>query len=303
LLEDYGKVLGQVTLYWYSTDEFIFGNFEVINKESGITLLRHIIQELNNTSEKFTIIGPINGSRFNRDKFKKSGNESSYLEPFNPHFYCDIVESIGFESFETYYSYYQEDLALFDNQIKEFTTLPEDITITNAEKYSIGEIIDKLAEISIKAFTSIDPRDGITKEDFMNNFPNLQYIINKKLTQFAFNKDNEPIGYFIACNNWTNYFKGKFNLIRKLKFLLIKNITKPKLAVIGKNLAVLPEYQNHSVAWNMVQKFSEIGKTEKLPAAIFTLTKENSPSHKMADRFCRQDREFKLYKYHSDKRR
>ncbi len=105
-------------------------------------------------------------------------------------------------------------------------------------------------------FPGVKPMDEKHASRLMNT---LKPIIDEKLIYFAFFND-EPIGFFIMIpdlNRVIGRFKGKFNLINKIRLMLMIRFTRKADRVFGIIFGVSPEFQGKGIESGIVHAFEQ----------------------------------------------
>ncbi len=230
-----------------------FGFFECINNQEAANLL---FESAKNWLEQFdiqTMDGPINFGE--RDQFWglliEGFHEPLYGMNYNPEYYQDLYYNYGLK---TYYN--QECFAKnlsegfrekFHIQHKEITEIggfrAEHIKTNNLDKYA-----KDFQEIYNLAWATHGEGKELTLQQAQNIFKSMKAVIQEEIVWFVY-KDDKPVAFWLNLPDLNQYFKflkGKFSILHKIYFLLLKKFRKNK-RIIGIVFGVIPEYHGTGV--------------------------------------------------------
>lgn len=258
ILKNNGKVIGRIAAFIndqyknFGTDYPTggIGFFECIDDQEAANLLFDQAAGWLKTRGMDAMDGPINfGDRERWWGLMIEGfnEEPIYGMAFNPPYYQKLFERYGFKNFYDQYFFamkitdpvpdkYIERHARFKNK-KDYTA--RHIDLDNIEKHAAD-----FATVYNAAWSQHNESKTITKEDMIRNFNEMKPIIDEDIIWFAYYKE-EPIAMWINIpdlNEYFKHFKGKFGLLQKLRFMLMKRKGVCQ-RFTGIAFGVVPKYQ------------------------------------------------------------
>jgi len=110
-----------------------------------------------------------------------------------------------------------------------------------------------------KAWTDFAGTKQLNDNEALNLLKEMEPIMDERLIIYGYYK-GEPIAFFIMMpdiGQITKKFKGKWNLLNKLRFMWMLKSTKTIDRVIGRIFGVVPEHQGKGVEGALVIKFEQ----------------------------------------------
>ncbi len=253
---DSGQILARATaiinheLFINGESAGFIGNVESVNNyEAFKKVITESEEWLEHRGIK-TVLAPINFCTWFRYRFKTNKfNEKRYLfETYNPPYYNDFLEQIGYTVDKKYYSQDIDDLRdfLLKTTQKYEDTIIQNMVIRpfNIENYD--EEMHSLYRLTINSFQSNYLYSPIDFDSFSQLYAPYKSIINPNY--FAIAEDDQKMIGFLFCI--PDYFDalssmhGSQSIFAKIRFLYHK---KRASTFLAKSMAVLPEYRNTGV--------------------------------------------------------
>ncbi len=258
LKDDNGKHIGRVATFvnkQYKMEQPTggIGFFECINDQvSANFLLDHCRQWLLDRGME-AMDGPINFGE--RDKWWGLVVEG-YYSPlynmnYNPPYYVQLFETYGFQ---TYFNqicfglkvknklddkfYVRHDAIAADPNYR-----AEMIKKSNIEKYARD-----FTYVYNKAWAGHGGGKSLEEKTVQKMFAKMKPVIDEHVSWFVYYKE-EPIAMWVNLPDLNQYFKhlnGKFGIIEKIRFLLLKQFGKCS-RFVGLVFGIIPEFQGKGV--------------------------------------------------------
>jgi len=153
---------------------------------------------------------------------------NSYGMNYNPAYYPAFFESYGFQTYFKQFLYsrpvYQTVEDVFVRKVERLMK-EEHITVKNATGMSLDQIADNFLTVYNGAWGGHDNFKIMERKQAMKIVNSMKPVMDKRIVIFAFDEENEPIGFFINIPELNEIFKfvnGNLNLLGKLKFLYHK---------------------------------------------------------------------------------
>ena len=226
------------------------GFFDCIDQQKAANILFDTAKEWLISQNMEAMDGPINFG--DRDKWWGLMVEGFETEPyygmsFNPSYYQNLFESYGFKNYYNQYYYYMSVAQKLPEKFAERHSRfndKEEYTATHLDINRLEDFANDFSTIYNAAWSQHGENKTIATKDVIKLFKQLKPIIDPKIIWFAYFKD-EPIAMWINIpdiNQYFKYFKGKFGIWQKIKFLYLK-ITKQCKRFTGIAFGVIPKYQ------------------------------------------------------------
>jgi hypothetical protein len=229
------------------------GFFECINDQSAANLLFDTAKEWLQHEGMQAMDGPINFGE--RDKWwglvTKGFMEPLYGMNYNLPYYVTLFEQYGFKIFFEQVCFGMKPKKPLDKKIwerhDEIARDPK-FSSSHAYKNNLEKYAKDFATVYNKAWAGHGGLKQLTEAQVQIMFKKMKPIMDEKIVWYAY-YDNEPVAIFINLpdlNQWFKHLHGKFGLVQKLKFLLVKQFTKNK-KFTGLVFGVVPEWQGKGV--------------------------------------------------------
>jgi hypothetical protein len=123
--------------------------------------------------------------------------------------------------------------------------------------------LDKFAQdftlVYNKAWAGHGGIKQIRKEHVVQMFNRMKPVMDERIIWFVYHNHN-PIAMFVNMpdlNQWFKYLNGKFDLLRKLKFLWIRKV-KPNKKFTGLVFGIVPEFQAKGIDAYMIVEAAKV---------------------------------------------
>lgn len=197
--------------------------------------------------------GPINFGE--RDRWwgmvTKGFTEPLYCMNYNPAYYQNLFETYGFKPFFHQICFGLHPKSPLTAKMLErhakYGTDP-DFTAAHINKKQLEKFAEDFATIYNKAWAGHGGLKQMAKEQVIILFNKMKPVMDEHIIWFAYHKE-EPIAMFVNLpdlNQWFKYLNGKFGLLQKLKFLLLKQF-RPNKKFTGIVFGVIPEWQGKGI--------------------------------------------------------
>jgi hypothetical protein len=175
--------------------------------------------------------GPVNFGE--RNQFwgcltKNFTDMNSYAMNYNPSYYPELFENYGFKTYFEQYLYtrpvYQPVEDVFARKLERLMER-EQITVKNAVGMSLEEIADNFLKVYNGAWGGHDNFKMMERKQALKIMKSMKPVMDKRILIFTFDRENEPIAFFInlpELNEIFRFVNGNLNLLGKLKFLYHK---------------------------------------------------------------------------------
>ena len=249
------------------------GYFEAIDSQEVANLLFDTAREWLAARKMEAMDGPIHfGDRDSWWGLLVEGYELQplYANNYNPPYYKALFENYGFQNYFDQHTYSRNVKAGVFNQsvyerVKRLSETPG-YRFEHIEKGNLEQVAEDFRLIYNKAwalFTGVKPMDRAHAQKLMQN---LKPIIDAKLIYFAFFND-EPIGFFIMVpdlNRVIGRFKGKMNLLNKIRLMLMLNYTHKANRIFAILFGIVPECHGKGIESGIMHAFEKTVATGKL---------------------------------------
>ena len=268
-----GKIVGRIAAFYNRALAALneqptgsCGFFECIDDQQVADMMFDAAREWLRERGMEAMDGPVNfGDRDSWWGLLVDGFELQplYANPYNPPYYKELFENYGFKNYFNQHTYYR-NLAAGElspsvyERVKRLEETPG-YRFEHIRKKELAQVAQDFRLIYNKAwarFPGVKPMDEKHASRLMNT---LKPIIDEKLIYFAFFND-EPIGFFIMIpdlNRVIGRFKGKFNLINKIRLMLMIRFTRKADRVFGIIFGVSPEFQGKGIESGIVHAFEQ----------------------------------------------
>ncbi len=229
------------------------GFFDCINNQEAAGLLLDNAKHWLMQKGMEAMDGPINFGE--RDRWwglvTEGFTEPLYCMNYNPAYYQNLFETYGFKPFFHQICFGLHPKApltakMFERHAK-YGTDP-DFTAAHINKKQLEKFAGDFAVIYNKAWAGHGGLKQMAKEQVILLFNKMKPIMDEHIIWFAYHK-KEPIAMFVNLpdlNQWFKYLNGKFGLLQKLKFLLLKQF-RPNKKFSGIVFGVIPEWQGKGI--------------------------------------------------------
>lgn len=208
----------------------------------------------------------------------------SVMNVYNPSYYNDQFIQYGFTLYHDVFAYKSDKDSLMNKIEKLSKLLPqiqkryayhtETVNLKNIDQVlkDVFEVLDKSIPASWEDFIPVK------KSDVRDIFEQMKSVVIEDLIVLAKNSKDEPIGFALTLPDYNEVlvdFKGKLNLINKIKFVFKKNKIKRVRMFV---LMVVPEYRNKgvtsSIYYHVFKNAVKMGFTVLEGSTIWDYNKE-----------------------------
>ncbi len=262
VLDNFSKPIGRIAAF-YDEKKILNNNnqptggigfFECVQEQDAANLLFDTAKEWLQSKNIEAMDGPINfGENFVNwgllvDGFMHQG----YGMPYNMPYYKNLFEGYGFRNYFEQYSYHVDLSKPFNPRMVKFAeyigSKPE-FSFEHLKFDRLDKYIDDLVEAYNVIWSSYhDSYTSLKHEDIRTIVEDAKDILDEELIWFAYH-NNEPIAFVVVfpdVNQIIKPFKGKLNVVNKLRFVLrrsMKIITRSRVLIAG----VVPEFQKTGI--------------------------------------------------------
>jgi hypothetical protein len=278
LMNDEGELIGRIAAfvnkkYKNKGDEGAAGGmgfFECINNQDAADLLFDNAKHWLMNEGMQTMDGPINFGE--RDKWWGLVTEG-FIEPlygmnYNPPYYKTLFENYGFKCFYEQICVGMNVKNPLQPKIWERHDLVEKDPRFSArflKKSELEKYASDFTEVYNKAWAGHGGLKQLTIEQVTIMFKKMKPVMDEKILWFAYYND-APIAIFINLpdlNQWFKHLNGKFGLLHKLFFLLLKTF-KPNKKFTGLVFGIVPEFQGMGVDAYIIAESAKVLQTNKV---------------------------------------
>lgn len=261
LMNDEGDLIGRIAAfvnkkYKNKGDEIPVGGmgfFECINNQDAADLLFNNAKHWLINEGMQAMDGPINFGE--RDKWWGLVTEG-FIEPlygmnYNPPYYKTLFENYGFKCFYEQICVGMNVKKPLQPKIWERHDIVEKDPAFSARFLKKSQLVDYAAdftEVYNKAWAGHGGLKQLTLEQVVIMFKKMKPVMDERILWFAYHNE-KPIAIFINLpdlNQWFKHLNGKFGLLHKLYFLLLKTF-KPNKKFTGLVFGIVPEFQGMGV--------------------------------------------------------
>ena len=235
-----------------------FGFFDCIDEEETANFIFDFAKNWLQQKGMEAMDGPINFGE--RDKFwgllTEGFSEPLYAMNYNAPYYKKLFENYGFQVYfnqlcfgrKIHNPVADKFLEMHERISKNKAISAKRMKVKNLEKFAID-----FTEIYNKAWANHGEGKQLTNAQTLKLFLTLKPVINEHISWFIY-ENEKPIAMWMNIpdlNQWFKYLNGKFGILQKLKFLLMKKLTKNK-KMVGLVFGIVPEWQKKGIDGFMI---------------------------------------------------
>lgn len=246
------------------------GFFECINNQDAADLLFNNAKHWLLNEGMQTMDGPINFGE--RDKWWGLVTEG-FIEPlygmnYNPPYYKTLFENYGFKCFYEQICVGMKVKEPLQPKIWERHDIVEKDPAFSArflKKSQLEKYAADFTEVYNKAWAGHGGLKQLTIEQVVIMFKKMKPVMDEKILWFAYYNET-PIAIFINLpdlNQWFKHLHGKFGLLHKLYFLLLKTF-KPNKKFTGLVFGIVPEFQGMGVDAYIIAESAKVLQSNKV---------------------------------------
>ena len=262
-LDDQKEVVGKIAVfinkkYKQKRPTGGFGFFDCIDEEETANFIFDFAKNWLQQKGMEAMDGPINFGE--RDKFwgllTEGFSEPLYAMNYNAPYYKKLFENYGFQVYfnqlcfgrKIHNPVADKFLEMHERISKNKAISAKRMKVKNLEKFAID-----FTEIYNKAWANHGEGKQLTNAQTLKLFLTLKPVINEHISWFIY-ENEKPIAMWMNIpdlNQWFKYLNGKFGILQKLKFLLMKKLTKNK-KMVGLVFGIVPEWQKKGIDGFMI---------------------------------------------------
>ncbi|MFA6127133.1 MAG: hypothetical protein WC699_07505 [Bacteroidales bacterium] len=189
--------------------------------------------------------------------FMKQG----YGMPYNKPYYQRLFENYGFQDYFQQFSYHIDITKPWPERMvkfAEYLASRPGYTFIHFDKRNPDKYIHDLVEVVNLTWSDyLENFTPFREQDLEGILASAKPILIEEFIWFAY-KDGKPVGVIVAfpdVNQVLAHFKGRLNLWKGIRFMLLKNgrtITRNRVLMAG----VIPEFQNSGVIAALFLQFA-----------------------------------------------
>ncbi len=202
--------------------------------------------------------GPINFGE--RDKFWglliEGFSEPLYAMNYNPSYYRTLFENYGFQIYFNQLCYGRKihnPVAENFLQMHERISKNKSITARPLQLKALEKFARDFTDVYNQAWASHGEGKQLTEMQTLKLFTSLKPVINENISWFVY-ENEKPIAVWMNIpdlNQWIKFFNGKFGILQKILFLIIKKFSKNK-KMVGLVFGIIPEWQRRGIDGYMI---------------------------------------------------
>jgi len=247
------------------------GFFECINNQDAADLLFNNVKHWLLNEGMQTMDGPINFGE--RDKWWGLVTEG-FIEPlygmnYNPPYYKTLFENYGFKCFYEQICVGMKVKKPLQPRIWERHDVVEKDPGFSArflKKSQLEKYAADFTEVYNKAWAGHGGLKQLTIEQVVIMFKKMKPVMDERILWFAYHNE-KPIAIFINLpdlNQWFKHLNGKFGLLHKLYFILLKTF-KPNKKFTGLVFGIVPEFQGQGVDAYIIAESAKVLQSNNVP--------------------------------------
>ncbi|HEX2607124.1 MAG TPA: hypothetical protein VHK91_07080, partial [Flavisolibacter sp.] len=234
------------------------GFFDCIHKQEAADMLFDVARHWLLQQGAEAMDGPINFGE--RDRWWGLVTEGFqpplYCMNYNPPYYQELFETYGFRPFFNQICFGKQPKQEFTDKVKErhvmYVNDPA-YQVRNIDKNQLEKYAADFATVYNAAWAGHGGLKELKKDQVVLMFKKMKPVMDERIIWFTYHHE-KPIGIFVNLpdlNQWFRHLNGKFDLLRKLKFLWVKK-TVPCTKFTGIVFGISPEYQGKGIDSYMV---------------------------------------------------
>ncbi|MGA9212225.1 hypothetical protein [Kaistella sp.] len=260
---DENKTVGKIAVFInkkYKQDQPTggIGFFDCIDDQKTASFIFDFAKEWLQQKGMEAMDGPINFGE--RDQFWglliEGFSEPLYAMNYNPPYYKSLFENYGFQ---IYFNQLCFGRKVHDPVAENFLEMHQrisknkNISAKPLQLKSLEKFARDFTEVYNQAWASHGEGKQLTEMQTIKMFKTLKPVINEHISWFVY-ENEKPIAMWMNIpdlNQWIKFFNGKFGVIQKILFLVIKKFSKNK-KMIGLVFGIIPEWQRRGIDGFMI---------------------------------------------------
>ena len=258
-----GKILGKIAVftskkYKQSQPTGGIGFFDCINDQKTANFIFDFAKNWLQEKGMEAMDGPINFGE--RDKFWglliEGFSEPLYAMNYNPPYYRELFENYGFEIYFNQLCFGRKVHGPVADNFLEMharVSLNEKISARPLKVKQLEKFAKDFTQIYNQAWASHGEGKQLSEAQTLKLFTTLKPVINEHISWFVY-EDEKPIAFWMNIpdlNQWFKYLNGKFGILQKLAFLVLKKLKKNR-KMVGLVFGVIPQWQGRGIDGFMI---------------------------------------------------
>lgn len=257
------ETVGKIAVFFnrkYKQDQRTggIGFFDCINDQQTANFIFDFAKDWLQAKGMEAMDGPINFGE--RDKFWglliEGFSEPLYAMNYNPPYYKNLFENYGFQ---IYFNQLCFGRKIHDPVANNFLEMHKrisqnkNITAQPLQLKSLEKFARDFTAVYNQAWASHGQGKQLTETQTMKMFNTLKPVINEHISWFVY-ENEKPIAMWMNIpdlNQWIKFLNGKFGIVQKILFLLIKKFSKNK-KMVGLVFGIIPEWQRKGIDGFMI---------------------------------------------------
>lgn len=276
LRDSQGNTIGRVAAFTNSKyknkgDKWVVGGmgfFDCVNDQAAANALFDVAKSWLAGQGVEAMDGPINFGE--RDRFwglvVEGFDPPIYLMNYNPPYYRQLFENYGFQLFYKQLifklSAHQQLSENFVRMNAKYESDPA-FEARHLRKDQLRKYAHDFVEVYNKAWAGHQGNKEMSPAVALKMFESMKPVMDEKLIWFVYHND-KPVACWLnlpELNRWFKYLSGKFGLMQKLFFLLLRKLKKnPRFT--GIVFGVVPEYQGKGIDYFMIMQGAKVIQTQ-----------------------------------------
>ncbi len=224
------------------------GFFDSVNDKIITNYLFNSIKNYAKKNNYDFLIGPMEGSTYNKYRLKVSNNPSFLFDVDNKDYYPRLFKSEGFKVIGSYCSTLYKNLNRDYSRIEKFDKFFKNkgIVIKQLDLANFDCEIKRIFKVCKVSFTNNFLYSPISFNQFYNMYEPIKKIINPEFILIAENEKKEPAAFVFCYDDYLN---------KTAKTLVIKTLAQipnPKYKGLGSYLVELIHKKAFSLGYNQI---------------------------------------------------
>ncbi|AZI66729.1 hypothetical protein EIB71_03110 [Kaistella daneshvariae] len=261
--DESGSILGKIAVftnkkYKQSQPTGGIGFFDCINDQKTANFIFDFAKNWLQEKGMEAMDGPINFGE--RDKFWglliEGFSEPLYAMNYNAPYYRELFENYGFEIYFNQLCFGRKVHGPVANNFLDMHARVSRNKKISAKPLKVKQLVKyakDFTQIYNQAWASHGEGKQLSEAQTLKLFTTLKPVINEHISWFIY-EDEKPIAFWMNIpdlNQWFKYLNGKFGIIQKLAFLVLKKLIKNK-KMVGLVFGVIPEWQGRGIDGFMI---------------------------------------------------
>ena len=279
LKDEQGKLIGRIAAfvnkkYKSKGDEGPVGGigfFECIDDQPAANLLFDTAKQWLADQGMYAMDGPINFGE--RDRWwglvTQGFMEPMYCMNYNLPYYGKLFTNYGFKLFFEQVCFDMDPKKPLEQKIWDRHKVHDDnpdMSARHVKKNELEKYAVDFAKVYNEAWAGHGGMKQMEVKQVILMFNKMKPIMDERLIWFAYHKE-EPIAMFVNLpdlNQWFKYLNGKFDLLHKLKFVLVRAF-RPNKKFTGIVFGVVPHWHGKGIDAYIIGESAKLLQQPSMP--------------------------------------